>query len=505
MRKVWVPLFLCVAVLFTFAVRATFLWRDFVFVYDQGRDALVASRILHGNLTLIGPTTGLFGVFLGPFYYYVLAPLYWIGRGNPIVPAYLFVFLSALTTIPIFFLTRKIAGKKAGALAVVFYSLSFVQWQYARWLSNPNALPFISLLMFWSVLKAFETKKWIWFGAVGLLLGVCLQLEAANAFFLLPTLIVVLVAEYARSHSYTFKKTCQAIWKDRILILMAKIGFAVTLLPQAAFEVKHDFPITKSLIYSFQTTHDTGAAQNIPVRAKLLFDLYAKGWFSAVGWRTFAFALLILATIVISYILRKKLWRIQAFRVVSIWFIVPLIFHLLYTGNHGNFWDYYIIGQYIPLYILMTGVLVMGAMQKGRIKLVSMCILILTLLAVAVPNMREWFGLFVPYNERISLSLQLDAIDWIEQVSGTRPFGTWAYTPSAQDDVYKYLFKYRARRNGVLPVEHPESTKEMFLIVEDDPNNPKRRLGWIETMSSIGVIHDRKTFGAVTVFEVLRK
>src|SRR5476651_1653412 len=108
MRRYLTPLFLICIVLATFALRSLYLWRDFVFVYDQGRDALKVQEILQGHLTLIGPTTGLFGVFLGPFYYYLLAPLYWLGQGNPIVPAFALVLLSALTVIPLFYLTRKI-------------------------------------------------------------------------------------------------------------------------------------------------------------------------------------------------------------------------------------------------------------------------------------------------------------------------------------------------------------------------------------------------------------
>src|SRR4030043_814216 len=70
------------------------------FYYDQGRDALVIWRLWHeGKFFLIGPITGLAGIFLGPFYYYLLAPLYLIGGGNPVYPA---VFLAFLSTLAIF-------------------------------------------------------------------------------------------------------------------------------------------------------------------------------------------------------------------------------------------------------------------------------------------------------------------------------------------------------------------------------------------------------------------
>ncbi len=504
MKRWVVPVFLGLLVLFTFAVRSVYLWRDFVFVYDQGRDALEVQRILSGNLTLIGPTTGLFGVFLGPLHYYMLTPLYVLGGGNPIIPAYAFILLSALSIIPIFIFARKIAGKVAGIMAVLFYAFSFVQWQFSRWLSNPTNLPLAALLMFLCVLKALETKKMRWFALVGLLLGVCMQLESANAVFLIPTMITVFIIEYA--HSGKLNRLIERFWIDRKFFIIAMACFGVTLVPQGLFELLHGFPLTRSLIKAFQTTHRVGVIENLPRRVSLLFDLYARGWFWRAPWRHLALAIVGGGSLIVAWASREKLLKIQAFRVLLIWFVGPLIFHLTYTGNYGNFWDYYIIGQYVPLYILISVILVIGLSHKQLIfRLFSLCLLLAVSFGVVIPNTSEWLRLPVPYTERISLSLQLDAIKWVESEAGKSAFGMWAYTPSAQDDTYKYLFSYMARYNGVLPVEHPESTKLMFLIVEDDPGNPKRREQWIKDMSAIGRVIKQEKFGAITVFEVERK
>src|SRR5689334_11801918 len=65
------------------------------FYYDQGRDGIVIWKLWHeGKPFLIGPVTGLAGIFLGPLYYYLIAPFYLIGGGDPKYPA---VFLSFLT------------------------------------------------------------------------------------------------------------------------------------------------------------------------------------------------------------------------------------------------------------------------------------------------------------------------------------------------------------------------------------------------------------------------
>src|SRR3989338_751022 len=56
----------------------------FAFNYDQGRDFLAVSKIIYEkDLVLIGQTTGLQGVFYGPWWYYFLAPLIYVFGGDP--------------------------------------------------------------------------------------------------------------------------------------------------------------------------------------------------------------------------------------------------------------------------------------------------------------------------------------------------------------------------------------------------------------------------------------
>src|SRR5258708_39527082 len=71
------------------------------FYFDQGRDALVIWDLIHSHkFFLIGPTTGLAGIFRGPYYYYLIAPFYWLGRGDPVWPS---VFFGLTTLISVWF------------------------------------------------------------------------------------------------------------------------------------------------------------------------------------------------------------------------------------------------------------------------------------------------------------------------------------------------------------------------------------------------------------------
>ena len=68
------------------------------FLGDEGRDVLVVYNILHGHLTLLGPTSSVGGFFLGPIYYYFMAPFLWFFNYNPVGPA-IMVALFGIATV----------------------------------------------------------------------------------------------------------------------------------------------------------------------------------------------------------------------------------------------------------------------------------------------------------------------------------------------------------------------------------------------------------------------
>ena len=78
-KKFYTPwnLLILIIILFAFILRIYRIGELLNFHYDQGRDALIIwDLIKNGKLFLIGPVTGLEGIFLGPFYYYLIAKQY---------------------------------------------------------------------------------------------------------------------------------------------------------------------------------------------------------------------------------------------------------------------------------------------------------------------------------------------------------------------------------------------------------------------------------------------
>ncbi len=70
---------------------------NFPFTTDQARDMLDLRQLVVGlNPVLVGPTTSINGVFLGPSYYYFNVIPFFIGQGDPAFLVYWNIFLYTL-------------------------------------------------------------------------------------------------------------------------------------------------------------------------------------------------------------------------------------------------------------------------------------------------------------------------------------------------------------------------------------------------------------------------
>ena len=204
--------------------------QDFLgFWYDQGRDAKVVWDLIHKQkLFLVGPTTGIEGIFLGPFYYYLITPAYLLGQGNPAFPS---VFLAGLNVLAIYLLYRigsEFFSQPTGLLAAAIVSFSSELIRYHRWLSNPTPLPLFALITFWSILKIISSspRKRYWL-FLGLGIGLTLQLEAASAIFFIPSTLIILFLNR------------KSLILNRNNFIFSSLPFVSTLVPQILFNFRH--------------------------------------------------------------------------------------------------------------------------------------------------------------------------------------------------------------------------------------------------------------------------
>src|SRR6266568_1185891 len=113
MRK-RLPVILLLLILLLAAFLRLYKIADYMtFLGDEGRDVLVVYNILHGHLTLLGPTSSVGGFFLGPIYYYFMAPFLLLFNYNPVGPSVMIGLLGVITVWLVYYISKEFFNGKA--------------------------------------------------------------------------------------------------------------------------------------------------------------------------------------------------------------------------------------------------------------------------------------------------------------------------------------------------------------------------------------------------------
>lgn len=464
-----------------------------IFAYDQGRDAIVINQMIATKnfIRLIGPITGIPGVFIGPFFYYLLLPFYWIGGGDPIYPAVFLSLLGALAIFAIYVLGRQFLTKKYALCAVFLFTFTYGLIQSSRWLSNPSPLILLSILFFYSFLKSIRGNL-TWSIIAGILLGLCLQTELANAIFFIPIIFLYVL--------FNYKQINKPFYKFLLLILFTLF----TLSPLIIFDYRHDYLISKAIQKAFQ---DKSTQTSLDYILKIRPAAYARMIKSSLIPNTFLLDIFLLGTIMLSVIMiifskiKGKL-KSESIMLILFWFLIPLIGLLFYTGNYGQIWDYYLVTLPIPS-ILLIVYFMQNAENYNffRIRIDKNIIVLVFLCLYAAFNYHEWSSLINANNYGYSISLQKKAIQYTLEKVQSKNFSVFIFVPNGQTESYDYLYSWILNKKNMMgPSTVSLDNKEFFLIYEPDPYLPEKRFGvWYEKYNQYGKIIDKVQFGIITV------
>jgi 4-amino-4-deoxy-L-arabinose transferase-like glycosyltransferase len=458
---------------------------DFLgFWYDQGRDAKVIWDLWHkGDFFFVGPTTGIEGIFLGPFYYYFIAPFYLASGGDPVLPALWLGLVSTLAIIVTYLIAREYFSAPIALLATLLSGLSYSMVTYSRWLSNPTPLPLFSLLAFWIILKIIHggKNKLLW-PLLGLILGLSLQLEAASAIFFLPATFIVLFIN--RKSSIINQK----------LVVTALIFFGLTLLPQLAFNFKNNNLILKAFIRflvsekSFQTSFTTLLDQRLSAYFNYFFSKLS---FADEFKPLFAAGSTILAVVALAS--RQLPTRLTL--TLLIWIALPLSVLLFYHGNNGYVWDYYFIGVYPQFFLLLAVIWSAASRSYVWAKLVTCFLLTLFLYQNTYEHLAFLSRKVAGY---VALAPIIQAVDWVYEDAGPTPFNTDVYVPPVIPHAYDYIFLWRGTtKYHTLP--HSQLQTRLYTLLEPDPGHAQLRDKWLIRQSHIGSIETELEFGPLLV------
>lgn len=451
------------------------------FYYDQGRDALVIWNFLHkGQLFLVGPTTGIAGIFRGPWYYWLITPFYFLGKGDPTWPANFLALTSVAAIFLLYYLGKEIFDRATGLVAAVVASFSYYIVVASRWLSNPTPMLLISMLLVFSMFMATKGKKWAW-ALIGFLLGMSIQFGSAAEVFYLPA--VAIFAFWQRKKLPSFR-----------IVVLSVFLFLISFIPQTIFDFRHGGILSGNIakfLFS-EGSFKLSFWEVLKVRIPFYWDVfYTKMWLGDFNQFS-AFFLGSLAIIIYNF---KSLWAKPGFKILILLAASPLIGMIFFQGNEGNVFDYYFTGYYL-IFILIFSI-GLGYLAKSKFGLIFLALFLFLFSKPQLVAIKNYLN-----NGRsdINLKEQLQAIDWIYKNSDGKPFNVDVYVPPVIPYAYDYLFLWRGQESSINP--SPEKTGLLYTLYEQDI--PKRLGPWLSRQDTVGKVITEVSFRGLTVQRRMR-
>lgn len=448
---------------------------DLVFNYDTARDMLaIRNIVVNHKLTLIGPTTGIEGIFVGPFYYYSMIIPFILSGGDPLSGAIVIAIFGVAAILMGFLFIKKIFKNSflaiSGAFLIAFSPLLI---SYSRFPIHTNYFPFF-IILFYFLLYYIGLGKTKYLPVVSVILGLSFSFEAATAIFLFPTVILFILWNKIKISLKNY--------------ILSAVILIITFLPQILFELRHKFLMTNSLIRYLTTKESFGtASQNfLKERLAYFFDnikttlIVREHYFP--GQNFIIETVIILSLILLVYkSFRTKDFKIS-YRIIFLWIFVSLTGLLFYKNS---VWGWYMIPLY-PAFAILPVILF-----KNLNKYLSIVILAIIILA----NSQMWIHPAKSDDKTrwVLLRDQIKAVDYVYQDAKTEKFNAYVYVPYVIDYPYQYLWLWYGQKKYQ---NTPSITNEkiFYLIAEPNRTQPDRKETWLKQYESQGKIISKKEF-----------
>ncbi len=347
------------------------------FLGDEGRDAIVVRRLLvNFDPVLVGPGTSIGNMYLGPLYYYMMAPALLLANFSPVGPSIQIALLGTLTVFFIWYIARfwlsntmstlQGASFKGVALgAALLYAISPAAIIFSRSSWNPNIMPFFSLLTIWSIWKVWVEKSYKWLIVLGIAYAFVLNSHYLGL-LLVPTILI-----YWLSSLRKVKGKRQEVKVFAKYSLLGLGIFVILMSPLVIFDARHEFRNFKAM-QEFITHRDSSfkgideAVSNISKVYTNMFTRLVGGRNDAVGL-VIAVAVFILSTLMIYINIVKRKFSSPLFLVV-LWIVIGVV-GLAFVER--EIYDHY-MGFLFPTPYLLLAALIKEAQglklkTKGRI------------------------------------------------------------------------------------------------------------------------------------------
>lgn len=417
------------------------------FDYDQEINAWIAKSIIVDHKpVLIGPETSVGGMYVGPYFNYIIAGFFALGKMDPSATVLLNILLAGATMTIFYLVTLKLFGQKTALIGLVFYAFSYIIGGYDQVLWNPTPIPLISLLFFYFLLK----NRII---LAAFFLGIMFHLHFQA--ILMVAIFGIYLLLLNRKAIFSFKN---------ILGILTIVIIFFT--PLVIFDFRHEFLNFSHLAKFFLGNSDSNRNLDFYVIWHIIYIListFRDLIYSQGSW------LIKLAVLVLPIGTFIHLIKNYKHNFCKIFLVAIFVVLLTFTFYKGSLPPYYFIFLY-PIFIIALS----DWLSQQKKSLVISLLLIFSIL--------NSIQLLNTHND-LSLLNKHEAVKYVTQKAGNNSFNVDMVTHTGFNTGYKYLFWLEGKTPRF---EHAIKTDKTFKIVVPSSIAKKNEIN--ATFGAIGVV-----------------
>ncbi|CAN5176122.1 hypothetical protein BH09PAT2_BH09PAT2_07400 [soil metagenome] len=418
------------------------------FLGDQGRDAIIVKRIVtFEHFPAIGAPSSVGQIYLGPFYYYLIAPWLLIFNYNPAGLGYGVAIMSLAGIIASYWLVRKNVNELVAIVFLVFITFSHTLVDLSRFSWNPNLLPIFTFLTVYFFHEWTKRQNILFAILFGSFLALTIQLHYLALIIFLPLLVMYL---------YHVSKTTE---KKKLLIQLVPVigAFLFFSVPLIIFDLKHEFLNSKSFI---RLITEGDVVSNGSYWQRLLATI--SGSFPyLIQLQISSYAALILFISIIGafiFVIKKtKSTFLAAHLLIYVLFIFG--FALLDSPRHYHYYG----PIYSSFYLLAASLILLLPKKIHQYSLATM--LAIAFIAVSIPTYS-----FLYYEPNNQIAHAKKVADSFKPYIKKQPIQIVPIPTTETDGHYRYFLELAGY--DVLPNDSSEQAKELYVVCFDKNCKP---------------------------------
>ena len=423
------------------------------FLGDEGRDVIVVGRLLTDfDPILVGPGTSIGNMYLGPLYYYMMAPALLLANFSPVGPAVMIALLGVATIFFVWFVTREWFYKEGlepervawGALiAAGLYAISPTVIIYSRSSWNPNIMPFFALLSIYSVWQFWEKHKFKWLVVSGISMAFALQSHYLGL-LLIPVIglfwLLTFIKVKGKAH------VVKELIKNTIY---GGLVFLLLMSPLIIFDARHEwrnFEAAKIFFTQRQTTISARpwtALPEIPdIFIKMVTRLVAGTSEFAGSIYSKVLTLLVGGSFLLAYFKSNfskdpaARQRIKAYLLIFVWLGVALVGLGVYKQEiYDHYYGFFFSAPFLLIGVLIQEIFALGSKSISFPTFFGISIILYFLISVNLHNN----PLRYPPNRQLQRTIEV--VKAVTQYSEGKPFNFAVIAERNYEGAYMYFFE----------------------------------------------------------------